>query len=273
MSLIQLINPFSLVRNLWRQRELIIQLTRRDVLARYKGSFLGILWSFLTPILMLTVYTFVFSVVLKARWGAGSDSKVEFALILFCGLNAYGIFQECINRSPNLILTNVNFVKKVLFPLEILSVVALCSAIINGVIGFIVLILGLAVLMGIFHWTIFFFPLVIMPLLLITLGLSWLFASLGVYLRDIGQMVGIFTAALLFLSPIFYSVSAVPQELQILFYFNPISYVVEDLRRIFIWGQLPDWNWLLLGNLIGFIAMILGHAWFQKTRGGFADVL
>ncbi len=273
MSLIQSLNPYFIIKNLWKQRDLIVQLIKRDTVVRYKGSYLGFLWTFLTPIFMLFVYTFVFSMVLKTKWGTSSDSKVEFAMVLFCGLNAFNIFSECLNRSPGLILSSVNYVKKVVFPLEVLPVVIMGSAVINGAIGFLVLLVGVAAAMGIFHWTVIFLPLVLLPLLLLTLGLSWFFASLGVYLRDIGQVINVFTTAVLFLSPIFYPLSIIPQEFQVMYHWNPISFVVEDIRRIFIWGQMPNWLWLLKGTLMGIAAASLGHAWFQKTRSGFADVI
>ena len=170
-------------------------------------------------------------------------------------------------------LSSVNYVKKVVFPLEVLPVVIMGSAVINGAIGFLVLLVGVAAAMGIFHWTVIFLPLVLLPLLLLTLGLSWFFASLGVYLRDIGQVINVFTTAVLFLSPIFYPLSIIPQEFQVMYHWNPISFVVEDIRRIFIWGQMPNWLWLLKGTLMGIAAASLGHAWFQKTRSGFADVI
>ena len=273
MSLMQLLNPYFIIKNLWKQRELITQLIKRDTVTRYKGSYLGFLWSFFIPIFMLSVYTFVFSVILKSKWGISSNSKVEFAMVLFCGLNAFNIFSECINRAPGLILNSANYVKKVVFPLEILPVVIIGSAIINGAIGFLVLLVGVAILMGTFHWTVIFLPLVLLPLLLLTLGLSWFLASLGVFLRDIGQVVSVFTTAVLFLSPIFYPLSVIPQDFQIMYYWNPVSYVVEDIRRIFIWGQMPDWLWLVEGTVMGVFVAILGHAWFQKTRSGFADVI
>lgn len=266
-------NPVAITINLWRYRELIIQFAKRDVTGRYKGSYLGILWSFLTPLFMLLVFTFVFSVVFQARWGVGTGSKIEFALLLFCGLTTYNLFAECINRAPSLVLNNANYVKKVVFPLEILPVAALGSALVQAAISLFILVVGLVVLMGVFNWTLVFIPLVLLPIMLFTLGLSWFLASLGVYLRDIGQIVGVITQALMFLSPIFYPVSAIPEEFRPIFYWNPISYVVEDMRRIMVWGQMPDWNWLLLGTLIGSVVAILGHAWFQKTRKGFADVL
>lgn len=266
-------NPVKIAVNLWQHRELIKQFVKRDVIGRYRGSYLGIMWSFLNPLLMLTVYTFVFSVVFKARWGVESNSKTEFALILFCGITTFNLFAEIVNRAPGLIISNVNYVKKVVFPLEILPVVVLGSAFVHASISLFILIIGLAVLLGVLHWTIVFIPLVLLPLVLLSIGLGWLFASLGVFLRDIGHILGVAVQVLMFLSPIFYPVSAIPKELQHLYYINPLSYVVEDMRRIMVWGQLPNWGWLTFGTILGVLVALFGHAWFQKTRGGFADVL
>lgn len=266
-------NPVKITTNLWRHRELIKQFTKREVIGRYRGSYLGILWSFINPLLMLVVYTFVFSVVFKARWSLESSSKTEFALILFCGITAFNMFAEIVTRAPGLILSNANYVKKVVFPLEILPVVVLGSALIHAGISLSILTIGLVVLQGAFYWTITFLPLVLLPLMLLSLGLGWFFASLGVFLRDVGHIIGVAVQVLMFLSPIFYPVSAIPVEVQFFYHINPLTYVVEDMRRIMIWGQLPNWGWLILGTILSGLVAILGHAWFQKTRGGFADVL
>lgn len=261
------------IRGIWRNRELIYQFTKREVISRYRGSYLGILWSFLNPFLMLIIYTFVFSVVFKARWGSGTGTKTEYALILFSGIITFNLFAEVVTRSPSLILSNVNYVKKVVFPLEILPVVTVGSALVNAGISILILLSGLMVLLGVFHWTIIFLPIVLLPLVLFSLGLSWFLASLGVFLRDVGHIIGVVVQALMFLSPVFYPVSAIPVALQPIFYVNPISYVVEDMRRIMVWGQLPNWEWLILGTGISLTVTFLGLTWFQKTRGGFADVL
>lgn len=273
MKKFNIINPVAITKNLWRYRELIVQFAKRDVIARYKGSYLGILWSFLTPLFMLTIYTFVFSEVFKARWGVGTGSKAEFAMVLFCGLIAFNLFSECINRAPGLILNNANYVKKVVFPLEILPVSVLCSALVQAVISLIILVVGLGVLMGVIKWTIILVPVVLAPLMLFSLGISWFLTSLGVYLRDIGQFVGVITQALMFMTPIFYPVASIPEKYRVVFSVNPIYYIVEDMRSVIIWGQMPNWKWLLIGTLLGLLVFILGYAWFQKTRKGFADVL
>lgn len=248
-------------------------MTRREVVGRYRGSILGLLWSFFNPILMLTIYTFVFSVVFKARWGAGGDNKFEFALILFAGLIVFNIFAECVNRAPALILDNVNYVKKVVFPLEILPVVVLGTALFHGMISWVVLLASYLLLSVTLHWTIIFAPLVILPLLLLVLGVSWFLASFGVFVRDISQAIGMLTTVLLFLSPIFYPVSSLPEKYRVFVYINPLTFIVEQMRDVLIFGKVPSWSGLCLMTLGGAIIAWLGLVWFQKTRKGFADVL
>ena len=267
------ISPLEMADSLWRNRDLMKSLIRRDVVGRYRGSVMGILWSFFNPVLMLAVYTFVFSVVFKARWGTASDSKTEFALVLFAGLIVFNLFAECFNRAPTLILANVNYVKKVVFPLEILPCVALGAALFHSLISLGVWILAYLILFGVPHATVFFLPLVILPLLLFIMGVTWVLASLGVYLRDVSQVVGIFTTALMFLSPIFYPVKALPEEYRPLLLANPLTLVVEQARCVLFFGNVPDLAILSAYLLGAAVVAWLGFAWFQKTRKGFADVL
>jgi lipopolysaccharide transport system permease protein len=266
-------SPIDIIRRLWCHRQLIQQFTKREILMRYRGSYLGMIWTFVNPLLMLVIYTFVFSVIFNAKWGLENQSKTEFAMVLFCGLIGFNVFAEVISRSPSLILNNTNYVKKVVFPLEILPIVAIGASLFHFLISFLVLLSGLVLLLGVFQWTLIFLPVVLLPLLLISLGLGWILSSLGVFLRDIGQFIGILVTAVMFLSPIFYPISSIPKELQFLYLFNPISYIVEDMRRIIIWGQYPDWNWLIWGSLIGMAISFIGYIWFQKTKKAFADVM
>lgn len=267
------INPVKAVNNLWSHRDLIIQFTRRDVIGRYRGSQLGFLWSLLNPLLMLVIYTFVFSVVFKSKWGTGSTNKSEFALLLFCGITAFNIFAEIVTRAPGLVVGNVNYVKKVVFPLEVLPITIAGSAIVHASISFLILIAGIISFLDVIKWTIIFLPLVLLPLLLLSLGLAWLLSSLGTYLRDIGHIVSLGVTALMFISPIFYPVTAIPESFQYMYFYNPISYVVEDMRNIMVIGHMPNWGWLLWGTIVGFVFAYIGHLWFMKTKGGFADVL
>ena len=194
------VSPVLVFVSFWRQRELIWEMTKRDVVGRYRGSVMGILWSFLNPVLMLVVYTFVFNVVFQARWGTGSSSRTEFAIILFVGLIIHALFAECVNRAPGLIVGNVNYVKKVVFPLEILPWVAMGSALFHALVSVVVLLLAFGLVHWHLNWTVVFFPLLIVPLVLLTMGITWFVASLGVFIRDIGQTTGIVTTIMLFIS-------------------------------------------------------------------------
>ena len=258
---------------LWRHRVLIWQLTRRDVVGRYRGSLLGLLWSFLNPIFMLAVYTFVFSVVFQARWGPASESKVEFAAVLFAGMIVHSLFAECLNRAPGLILGNVNYVKKVVFPLEILPWVAMGSALFHAAISVLVLLIFFAWTQHYLYWTALLLPVLLLPLVLFTMGLTWFLAATGVFLRDVGQTTGVVTTALLFLSPVFYPVSALPEAYRPLIYLNPLTFMIEQARGILLWGTMPDWSGLGAYLIFGFLTAWAGLFWFQKTRRGFADVL
>lgn len=267
------ISPKEMVASLWRNRSLIRALITREVVGRYRGSFLGILWSFFNPVLMLVVYTFVFSVVFKARWSGGSDSKTEFALILFAGLIVYNLFSECVIRAPSIIISNANYVKKVVFPLEILPWVALGSALFHGLISLGVWLIAHVIFFGAPHVSVLLLPLVILPLLLLIMGLTWGLASLGVYLRDVSQFIGVLTTVLMFLSPVFYPASALPEQYRQLLMINPLTPAIEQARDVLFWGRVPDIT--VLSVYLGGAAFVmwLGFAWFQKTRKGFADVL
>ena len=265
--------PLEMFTSFWRNRELILASAKREILGRYRGSMLGLLWSFFNPIFMLMVYTFVFSVVFKARWSVGSESKTEFALVLFAGLIVFNLFAECINRAPGLILANPNYVKKVVFPLEILPYISLLSALYHALISLGVWLVAYIILFGVPHITVLYLPFIAIPFSLFIMGLSWILASLGVYLRDVSQFIGVLTTVLMFLSPIFYPISALPENYQHLLYLNPLTPVIEMARDVLYWGKIPDFSLLTLYYLVTGIVAWMGFAWFQKTRKGFADVL
>jgi lipopolysaccharide transport system permease protein len=270
--------PTSLValgKSLWRNRQLIVQMTKREVVGRYKGSAMGLAWSFFNPVFMLVVYTFVFSEIFKSRWGGvgGNDSKTQFAVLLFVGLIVLSLFSEVLNRAPGLIVYNVNYVKKVVFPIEILPVVAMGATLFHALISLVVLLAAFALFNGYLHWTAVFTPFVLLPLIILTLGLAWMLASLGVFLRDIGQTIVIITTVLMFLSPVFYPVTAVPEGLRPFIMANPLTFIIEQAREVLIWGHQPDWMGLGVYTLAATVVAWAGYAWFQKTRKGFADVL
>lgn len=259
--------------SLWQHRALILTLAKREVAGRYRGSMLGMLWSFFNPVFMLAVYTFVFSVVFKARWGSGGESRTEFALILFAGLLLFNLFAECIGRAPTLILGNANYVKKVVFPLEILPWVSFGAALFHAAISFCVWLLFYLLMFGPPHATVLLLPVVLLPLSLMVMGLSWFLASLGVFLRDVAQVVGIVISVLMFLTPLFYPASAIPASYQPLLQLNPLTFIVEQARGLLVFGVAPAWGALLLMTCLAALVAWLGFAWFQKTRKGFADVL
>lgn len=268
------ISPFSLIKTFLRNKQLIIRTTKREVVGRYKGSLIGIAWSFFNPIFMLAVYTLVFSMIFKARWGVdGDESKSQFAMILFVGLIVLNLFSEVMNRAPALILSNINYVKKVVYPIEILTIISMGTALFHTFVSMIVLAISFLVFNGHLYWTIVYAPIILFPLILLTLGLSWMLASLGVFIRDVGQSVALLTTTLMFLSPVFYPLSAVPLKLQQVILANPLTFIIEQLRMVIIWGHTPSWLGLSIYTSIACFIMWLGYAWFQKTRKGFADVL
>jgi len=222
---------------------------------------------------MLAIYTVVFSVAFKARWGGGEEGRVAFAIILFSGMIVHGFFAECLNRAPSLIISHPSYVKKVAFPLEVLPWVALCSALLHFCVGFAVLLVfcfcsGTAIQVGAI-----LAPVILLPLISCALGLTWILASLGVYLRDLAQSMGLVTTILLFLSPVFYPTDALPETYQAFIKLNPLTLPIIQLRELVLWGKPVDWQAWAINLLFGIAIAWAGYWWFQKTRRGFADVL
>jgi homopolymeric O-antigen transport system permease protein len=267
-------SPADVFSCLWRHRRLVFQLTQRDVVGRYRGSYLGLAWSMLSPLLMLGVYTVVFGVVFKARWVASTTGSVaEFGVVLFTGLLVFGLFSESVNRAPSLVLSRANFVKRIVFPLEILPWVALASSLFHAVITLIVLLVAGFFVYGSIPATSPLIIVVLLPLVLFTLGITWILAALGVYVRDVAQTVGVITSALMFLSPVFYPVAAVPPGMRTFMAFNPLTIIIEQARDVLIWGKAPDY-WALTPYIVGSLAVAwLGLVAFQRLRTGFADAL
>ncbi|WP_081255576.1 ABC transporter permease [Brucella intermedia] len=267
------INPLVMTKMFFGQWGLILSLSQREVIGRYRGSIFGLLWSFINPLLMLVVYTFVFSVVFKARWVGGSESKTEFALALFTGLMVFNLFAECVIRAPGLILSNVNYVKKVIFPLEVLPVVSLISALFHYCISLIVWVIFYFVFFGTPDLGVFLLPVALFPFCLLILGVTWFLSSLGVYLRDISQIIGVLTTVLMFLSPIFYPIEALPEVYRPLMELSPLTTMVVQVRDLMLWGKGMNWSVWTTQLIVSSMVAWLGFAWFQKTRKGFADVI
>lgn len=263
----------ALLSSLCRNRQLILQMTKREIAGRYKGSVLGLAWSFFNPIFMLVVYTFVFSVIFRSRWGIDGESKTAFAVMLFTGMIVASLFGEILNRAPGLIVGNVNYVKKVVFPLEVLPLVSTATALFHGAISLMVLLCAVLLLQGQLHWTVILVPVVILPLAILATGLAWFAASLGVFLRDVGQFTAIVVTVLMFLAPVFYPMTAVPEAFAPFILLNPLTFIIEQARGVLILGRAPDWLGLAVYFLVSLGIAWSGFAWFQKTRKGFADVL
>jgi lipopolysaccharide transport system permease protein len=266
-------SPFAMFRSAWQGRRLILRLASREIQARYRGSLLGMAWLVLLPLLMLGVYTFAFSIVFRARWGDLQTSTAAFALIMFAGLTVYSLFAESVNRAPSLILENPAYVKKVLFPLELLPWVTLLVSGFNVVVNFVVLALFYPFVFGMPPVTALLVPLELAPVALVTLGFSWFLASIGVFMRDVRPIVSVMTTAIMFLSPIFYPMSAIPENLRPYLALNPLAHTLEQVRASLIFGQAPSPVALGVQILIGWAVAWLGYLWFAKTRKAFADVL
>ncbi|MEW5910803.1 MAG: ABC transporter permease, partial [Thermodesulfobacteriota bacterium] len=249
------------------------QMARRDLSSRYRGSVLGLFWSIITPVFMLMIYTFVFSEVFKVRWGGLDHGPGEFALRLFSGLIIFNFFSENINRSPNLILENPSLVKKVIFPVEILPITTTLSALFGSLTSSGVLIIGLLISGKIPGWSLICLPLIWIPLIILTWGFNWFLSGLGVYLRDIRHVVATFTTILLFLSPVFYPVSALPKTLRPLIYLNPLSFFIEQNRNIFMENKPPELFPLVLASGGACLAAMVGYRLFEKMKKGFSDVM
>lgn len=258
----------------WHNRTLIWQLLRRDIHSRYRGSALGLLWSLVTPLIMLAIYTFVFQFIFKARWSdVGGETTLNFAIILFLGLTIHGVLSEILTKSPVLITGNPNFVKKIVFPLVVLPWITLLGALFTFLISFTLLLAFILMELGRVPATALLLPLIVLPYFLLLLGISWFMAALGVYLRDIQQVTGTLSTLLLFLSPIFYSINTLPEKFQSLIFLNPLSFVVESARQVLIYGQLPDFVGLAFYSFIAIVIAWIGYVFFNKVRPGFADVL
>jgi lipopolysaccharide transport system permease protein len=272
--LIELLNPMRPFQSLWASRELLIQIVQRDIKSRYRASMFGLFWIIATPLFMLAVYTFVFSVIFKARWGDSlGDSKAAFALIIFCGFAIFNIFSEGISSACTIISANKNYVKKVVFPLEILPVSTALTAFFFGLAWLGILLIGILLVFHKIHITAICLPLLLTPLLLLTTGLSWFLASLGTFFRDLQHAIVIVTRMLFFMTPIFYSADRIPEKIRPILNANPLAGLIEQARNILLFGKRPDWTELGILMLVSLVVFHTGYIWFMKTKRGFADVL
>ncbi|MES2536577.1 MAG: ABC transporter permease [Pseudomonadota bacterium] len=267
-----ILNPLTIVAGLFRHRYLIGQLTRRDVLLKYRGSYLGLAWSFLYPLLLLSAFTFVFGKILGARWPQPAGQAAPFALIMYCGLIVFNIFAEVANGAPRLILGYQSYVKKIIFPVEILPLVLVTSAWIHAAINLLMLLLAIA-LFGELHPTMLLTPIVLLPMVFFSFGLAWFLSAAGVFVRDMVHVMPVLVQVFMFLSPVFYAVSAVPQSLRWFYQLNPLSAVIEDLRRVTLWGEMPHWGSWSITLALSLVMAFAGYLIFMRGKEEFADVL
>ncbi|HEY9870387.1 MAG TPA: ABC transporter permease [Candidatus Obscuribacterales bacterium] len=268
----QAYDPVSAMYSLWERRELMGILIRRDFLGRYRGSLLGMLWPMINPLGHLLLYTFVFSVILKVRFG-GDASTANFALYLMAGLLPWSALAEAISRSTTCILEVPNLVKKVVFPLEILPVVPVVSSIMTAAISITLLVITAGLYTGKVHATVLILPFILITQALLMGGMCWFLASLGVYIRDIRHMISLALSVWMFTTPIVYPASAFPPHLQFMLWLNPMAGMVTDHRRVIIEGLQPDWLKLAAYTVLAVTAWFAGNYFFMKTKRSFADVM
>lgn len=258
---------------LLRQRVLLRRMTWREISSRYRESVLGTVWAVINPLLMLSIYTFVFGYMLKSRWPGQGDNKLLFAITLFAGLIVNTLFAETVVRCTTVISENANYVRKVVFPLETLPLVVLGSALFHAAVSVGILVVANALVGTGLHWTMLLLPLVFGPIIIVTAGVAWALASLGVYLRDASQVMGFITAFMMFLSPIFYPITSFPERLRPLLFLNPLTLPVLQVRQVAIDGVMPSLQAMVYAYLIAVVVAALGLWFFERTRRGFADVV
>ena len=268
-----LFDPALGIRIIWKNRDLLEQLVRRNIHAKYRGSLFGILWSFILPLLMLAVYTFVFTVIFQSRWGGEENSRSAYAIIMLCGLATFNIFSESLGTCCGEITKQQNYVKKVVFPLEILPISRVFSSLVLGLAWFVLLFIAVVLAKGTVYWTMLLLPLPILAVVLLSLGVGLFMASIGVYIRDIQQCVAVIIRVLFFITPIFYPINAVPPGFRFIIRFNPLAYIIEETRKVFWYGMTPNWTIMLTTIAACALCAHLGLVWFIKTKKGFADVI
>jgi len=252
--------------------DLIFSFARRDLVGRYKGSALGIAWAVLTPVVMIAIFTFIFAGIFGARFGA-RNSHWDYALYLFCGLLPWSMFQESVQQSATTIVAHANLVKRVVFPLETLPAAQAFAALGNQLFATIALLIGIVLIRHDLQLTSLWLPLLLIPQLLFALGAAWLISSLGVFLRDIAQGVTLLLMAWMYLTPIIYPESIVPERFRWFINVNPFTTLVRSYRNIFLDGVAPDWRGLAYFTAVALVIFVFGYWWFARTRKNFADVI
>lgn len=262
-----------MIKTIKNNQYLLWQLVKKDIEQRYKGSVLGMLWTIIVPILMLVIYTFVFSEIFQAKWSLDTSDKYEFALVLFCGLTAFNMISEVMNRSSNLIASNTNYVKKVIFPLELLPVVITLSALFTCIISYAILIVAKLILYHNISITLYQSILAFIPLILLSVGVGFILSAISVYLKDVGNVISVLVMVLMYMSPVFFPLTSVPEKYRGICMVNPMTYIIENFRNTMLYGMNLNWSFLGLSIVIALAVYALGYVVFMRTKEGFADVL
>lgn len=259
--------------NLLREhRGLLRSLVQRELSSRYKGSLMGLGWAIISPAVMIVIFTIIFSGIFRARFGE-AGGHLSFAVYLFCGLLPWIAFSESVQRATNVLLENVNLVKRVVFPIEALPVNLALTAVVTQLLGTVVLLIAHLILTRQLHATVLWLPMLLLPQLLVTLGLGWLMASLGVFIRDMPQINQLVLMAWMYLTPIFFPENLVPPQFQWLLRYNPMAPLIRSYRRALLEGQMPDWRGLGFTLAFAVLCFVLGYWWFERTKKAFADLL
>lgn len=260
--------------NLTARRYLIIQVLNRQIRRRYRGSILGLLSSAIPPLGMLLVYTFVFGIIFQGRFGISpNETRIDFALTLFCGLILFNFFSDVISQSPKLILEQPNLVKKVVFPLEVLPVVKTLEELLHCLIAFVPLIIAVAISHRAFPWSFCYLPLFLFPIAMLAVGASLILSSLGVFVRDIQQLIIPLITILMYGSAVFYPLSVIPQPFRQIIQLNPLATLLDEARKTIIWGIYPDLTPLAVVSVVAFLFVCLASWLFEKSKPAFADVI
>lgn len=265
--------PLAVFGCAWHHRHLLLRLTEREVEMQFRGSLLGKFWAAIVPLIMLGMYTFVFGIVLRVKWPGMEGGPLQVSLLYFAGLILFNFFFECVNRAPALLLENVPYIKKVIFPLEILPWVIVGAALFRVAISGVILLAFYLVIKGVPPLATLSLPLLILPLAIVALGLAWILSALGIFVRDIRQAMIVVAPAMMFLSPIFFPLSSVPEALRPVLYLNPLTFIVETVRDALFLGLWPNWLGLAAYTGLAWLLAWAGFAWFMSARRGFADVV
>ena len=265
--------PLAVLGCAWHYRQLVARLTVREIEARFRGSLLGKVWAGIVPLFMLGLYTFVFGVLLKVRWPGLEGSTFQVALLYFSGLILFDFVLECLTRAPALLLEQVSYVKKVLFPLEILAWVVIGGALFRVLVGSAILLAFYLAIDGLPPVSALAAPFLMLPLALVAVGFIWFLSAIGVFVRDFRHAVLMLAPVTMFLTPIFFPLSSVSDPLRSLLYLNPLTLIVESVRATLFLGEWPNWLALALYTGLAWAFAWAGRSWFLYVRGEFADVV